>query len=214
MEEVEAYAQKWAMQIFELNSSTAVSALAPPTPPETSRSEHSVGTVAVHSVGTCPKRLHLSLLEFKALLQNACKPPAVLGVETGGPAFRAARKYIENVVRALRLTTSNAMAICVWGDPCSPTELNKMENIVPRGTFWAKKEKKLKVNFGWVHNTEAATPMFYHNGDTPLFVFHNNSMVRHELVLDIVKGNNFLELFPSNSPERVRKTNAPHHHRN
>ena len=143
------------------------------------------------------------MLQYKALQQAATQPPQIMGVETAGPTFAAARRFVWRALEALGSKAARAQAICVWGDVTAETELSKMEDIVPGGDYWKKKERKLHADFSWVHNPTAATPLFYHERDEPLFVFHVAD-AQWTLELDVVKGCNFLNLFPIGSPERVR----------
>jgi hypothetical protein len=124
----------------------------------------------------------------------------LLGIETSGPVFAAARRITEPIMKALFCTTFTARAtsLVVLGNPNTQTILSKFEDLVPGGVQWRIKERKLKTTMDWVHCAAAEFPLYCHTRPEPLFCFHTSG--NHDLVLDLVKGDNFLDLFPRNTP--------------
>ena len=169
-----------------------------------------------------PQRLPFRMMQLRALETSAAKPPMIDGMETSGPIFSMVRGLAEACVKRLhggdsdgvasRMMSPSIMAVLVWGDPTSQTELNKMHKLVPGGVEWEKKETKLRQDFSWVYQRATKkkdASLYWHDAKDMLFVFHcthteSMGVKSHELELDLVKGDRFIDAFPPNSPERLR----------
>ena len=145
---------------------------------------------------------------MRQLRDDASAPPELLGVETSGPTFKAARALISDITAhlnshaAVMAGAQHALAVVLWGDPSSMAELNKFKDLVPGGQAWKTKELKLRVDASWVYDRACSVPLMWHDADEPLFAFHADRAT-WKLTMDIVKGGSFLDVFPRLSPERA-----------
>ena len=143
------------------------------------------------------------MLTMRQLRDDASAPPELLGVETSGPTYAAVRTIMAKTGALLSsCAPPSVLAVVLWGDPSTTTVLNKFQDIVPGGTTWHAKQKKLRINMSWVWDRTSATPLLWHDSDEPLFVFHADR-ASWKLTLDIVKGGSFLDVFPRLSVERM-----------
>ena len=150
-----------------------------------------------------PRRTRLRMLTMRQLRDDASAPPELLGVETSGPTYAAVRTIMAKTGALLSsCAPPSVLAVVLWGDPSTTTVLNKFQDIVPGGTTWHAKQKKLRIDMSWVWDRTSATPLLWHDSDEPLFVFHADR-ASWKLTLDIVKGGSFLDVFPRLSVERM-----------
>ena len=150
-----------------------------------------------------PAHLRLRMLQFRELEANARVPPVLLGIETAGRHFAAAKKVWEAIHQTLPREPLTAFAILVHGDPSSnATRLKSFINLVPGGVEWRKCEERLDLDLEWVHNEDAQDAMhWHHQHEEPLLAFHADGTT---LELGLVKGGNFLDCFAMNTPQRRR----------
>lgn len=145
------------------------------------------------------------MMQYLQLKDSAAVPPEFFGLETGGKLFAAARAVVNGISREIfpATRTCQATVILIWGDPGRKTLLDSFEDVVPAGVAWHKLEKKHMVDLRWVHARDAnAASLYWHDKPEPMFVFHTLPGKR-QLVLDIVKANNFLDIYPPHSAERA-----------
>ena len=151
------------------------------------------------------KGVRFLMMQYLQLKDSAAVPPEFFGLETGGKLFAAARAVVNGISREIfpATRTCQATVILIWGDPGRKTLLDSFEDVVPAGVAWHKLEKKHMVDLRWVHARDAnAASLYWHDKPEPMFVFHTLPGKR-QLVLDIVKANNFLDIYPPHSAERA-----------
>ena len=162
------------------------------------------------TLASWPGKVQLDLLQFLSSASSQPVPPTFIGVETAGAVFNAARDIATGISHGLYRATrvAKATAYVLWGDPTARSVLHSFEDLVPGGVQWKRKEKKLRVDLQWLHTPpddensgrRAPPAMYWHDRPEPIFAFH---YAERQLVLDLVAANNFIGLFPPDSPERV-----------
>ena len=150
----------------------------------------------------------IKMLQVKQLRADASGPPELIGIETSGPVFAAARRAACPVLRALLPTTrvATARVQLLWGDATARTRLDDFRDVVAGGVSWGVLERRRKMDLSWVHSRNATTPLYWYQGPEPLLIFQTGvgAGAPTSLTLELVACSNFLGLYPEGSPERLR----------